>query len=318
MNKHFRSGFARSMMVCAVAGLVSVGAQGQQAAGKPAAPADNRAAAAQKQTQQVRRLLASNIVGMSVRGAQGNNIGQVEDLAIDMKTGQVRYAVLAFDPGFLSGERMVPIPMKELRMGNDRNSLVYQKNKEQLERIAMNKSEWNDELVRNKERLAKIDLAWGMPPFNGTTLVRASNLMDKEVQNKAGENIGEIEDLVISMDQGKVHYAMLEFERGWLTPERTVAVPTSLFGNPAGSGDELVIDVTKDRAKEMKGLTREQRRNPEAPELVAIVERHFVFLDPTKGAGDAQGASMGGKNDPRASGAPGASGSSGTPASQKQ
>lgn len=64
------------------------------------------------------------------------------------------------------------------------------------------------------------------------------------------------------MDQQKVHYALLEFERRWLKPEKTVAAPLAAFSNPAGSGDELVMDVNPAKIKDMKGLTRAQMRDP--------------------------------------------------------
>lgn len=299
---------ARSLVVSAIALGTAAAAQTGQDAGKARASTNGTPAAGQSQPAQVRQQLASDVIGMSVRGAQGNNIGQVEDLAIDMQSGQVRYAVLEFDRGFLAGERMVPIPVKELQMGADGNSLAYQKgSKEQLEKMAMNKSEWNSDLMRDQARLAKLDNGWGLPPFSGSSLVRASDLMDKEVQNKAGEQIGEIEDLVINMGQQKVHYAMLEFERSWLTPERTVAVPLSAFSNLARSGDDLVMDVSKDRAGTMKGLTREQMRNPDAPEVVALIERHFIFLEPASAAKGTKSTAADAKSESRSMGGSGAS-----------
>jgi sporulation protein YlmC with PRC-barrel domain len=302
------SWMARSLVVSAIALGTAATAQTGQDAGQVRTDTNGTRAAGQSQPAQNRQQLASDLIGMSVRGSQGNNIGQVEDLAIDMQSGQVRYAVLEFDRGFLAGERMVPIPLKELRMGADGNSLAYHKgSKQQLEKMAMNKSQWNSDLMRDKARLAKLDSGWGLPPFSGSSLVRANDLMDKEVQNKAGEHIGEIEDLVINMDQQKVNYAMLEFERSWLTPERTVAVLLSAFSNPSRSGDDLVMDVSKDRAREMKGLTREQMRNPDAPEVVALIERHFIFLEPASAARGTRATAADTKPETRSMGGAGAS-----------
>lgn len=312
--------FTRSILASAVAVGAVIGAHAAQ----PSAGAANKSGTATSQPAkqqsaqaQKREMLASRLIGMRVQGAQGNNIGEVEDLAVDLKSGQVRYAVLAFDPGFLSAERLVPVPVKELRVAQGGDRLVYQKaSKDQLEKRAMDRSDWTDDFVRSAERIARLDESWGMPKSSGT-LFRASNLMDKEVQNRAGENIGEIEELVIDMDRQRVHYAMLEFERGWLKPEKTVAVPLSAFSRPAAGSDELVMDVTQAKLKDVKGLTREQRRNPSSPEAVAVIERHIVLLEP--GASTTAGSGGSGTTpDTRASGAGGAPGGSGGGAGSSQ
>jgi sporulation protein YlmC with PRC-barrel domain len=294
----------RSLLVCGVALGTAFGVHAQQnTAGNTPDTASAKSSKQQAGQGQMRSMLASRLIGMTVQGAQGNKLGEVEDLAVDVKSGQVRYAVLAFDPGFLSAERLVPVPVKELRAAPEGDRLVYQKaSKEQLEKRAVKRSDWNDAFVGNAQRIAALDESWGLPKSSGGTLMRANNLLDKEVQNKSGENIGEIEDLVIDMGRQQVHYAMLEFERSWLKPEKTVAVPLSAFSRPASGGDELVMDVNQAKVKDMKGLTAEQRRNPDDPEVIAVIERHIVFLEPaasTAGAGGGSGATP----DTRASGA---------------
>lgn len=315
---------ARRISTCALVPLMAAGGLIASHAAQPdamnkqapaaAASASNANASSSPQAQPtaIRQQRASRIIGMNVRGPKGENLGEIEDLAIDMKTGQVHFAVLEFDPGFLSGERLIPIPVKELKMAQNNSALVYQKaDKAQLEKRSMNKSDWNDGFVRSEDRMGKLAEAWGLPRPSGGTLVRADFLMDKEVRNRAGEDIGEIEDLVINMDHQKVHYAMLEFERSWLKPEKTVAVPLTAFSMPANNMNELVMDVNRDRVKDMQGLTREQIRDPDDPRVVAVIERHIVFLDP------ASNQAAGSKSDTRASGA-GASGASGTGAADSK
>lgn len=317
MYKRQASLLARSVIVSTIALGTAFGVQASQSASDKSNSSTKSAQAndkGKKESAQRSHVPATDMIGMNVRGQQESDIGQVEDLAIDMKSGQVRYALVEFDPGFLSGERLVPVPLKELKMGLYGRALVFQNaSKDKLEKMAMKKTDWNDGLVLDKDRLAKLDAAWGLPRAEGASVVRANNLLDKEVQNKAGENIGEIEELVINMDQQKVTYAMLEFERSWLTPERTVAVPLTAFSNPAGSGDELVMDVSKQKAKDMKGLTRAQMRSLDQPEVIAIVQRHIVFLEPT--ADSAGRTASGTKPDTRSAGAAGEGAAS--PSSQK-
>ncbi|MBU2408441.1 MAG: PRC-barrel domain-containing protein, partial [Gammaproteobacteria bacterium] len=64
--------------------------------------------------QAYRALTASNIIGKSVRGENGKNVGQVEDLVVNLNDGKVRYAILSFDPGIFESEDLYAIPIKEL------------------------------------------------------------------------------------------------------------------------------------------------------------------------------------------------------------
>lgn len=304
--------FSASALTLAIFAGLSAGAIASQpgssaSARTQGAPSQQGPAATDSGKAQVsaRQRLASRIVGMNVRGAQGTNIGQLEDLAIDLKTGEVRYAMLEFDRGFLSGGRVVPVPLSHLRLGPDENSLVYQSaNRQKLEASAMSQSQWND-LVRNADRLTQVDRGWGLQPLRGAQMIRANDLLDKEVQDRSGEHIGEIEDLVIDMERQKVRYAMLEFERSWIRPEKTVAVPLTSFMKPVG-GDEITLDIAKDKVAGMTGLTREQMRRPADPEVIAVVERQLVFLQPASrsATSDTQGTRASGagpanKEEPR-------------------
>lgn len=58
---------------------------------------------------------ASDVIGRKVKNAQGEDLGKVEDLAIDASDGRVNYAVLSFG-GFLGmGDKLFAIPFKALR-----------------------------------------------------------------------------------------------------------------------------------------------------------------------------------------------------------
>lgn len=61
-------------------------------------------------------MAAGKIVGMAVENAQGEHLGKVEDLMIDLATGQVAYAVLSFG-GFLGlGHKLFAIPLQAFQV----------------------------------------------------------------------------------------------------------------------------------------------------------------------------------------------------------
>jgi hypothetical protein len=58
---------------------------------------------------------ASDIVGSKVHNFQEEALGHIEDLAVDMQTGIIRYAVLSFG-GFLGiGDKLFAVPWISMR-----------------------------------------------------------------------------------------------------------------------------------------------------------------------------------------------------------
>lgn len=313
MNIRARSIWRNSILVSAIAAGLSLGvahAQRNDRSSAPAAQSGQPAQAASaddKKAQQSRQVLASRLIGMGVRDGQGMDLGEIQDLAIDAKSGQVRYALVEFDSGYLAGDRTVPVPLKEFRLSSNGNSLVQANaKKDQLQKLAVKASDWNGTFLGNEERLAQLDQAWGLPRQAGASLMRGNTVMDKEVQDRSGADIGEIEDLLIDMDRQKVNYAMLEFERSWLKPEKTVAVPFNAFSRTGG--EKFVMDVNREKLRDLQGLTPEQRRNPDDPQVAAIVERHIVFFGTDRTAGAK--ADGGAQPNTRSSGAGPAAGAS--------
>ncbi|MEJ7687291.1 MAG: PRC-barrel domain-containing protein [Variovorax sp.] len=85
---------------------------------------------------------ASTLIGKSVRGNDGKNVGQIRDLMVNMNTGDVHYAMLEFDAGIFKPEQLFEVPIKELRMAADGDDLSYNMSKERLERVSVNRGDW--------------------------------------------------------------------------------------------------------------------------------------------------------------------------------
>ena len=62
---------------------------------------------------------ARHIEGMVVKNPEGQDLGKVEDIVVDMATGRVRYAAIAFG-GFLGvGDKLFAVPFHSLRVEHD-------------------------------------------------------------------------------------------------------------------------------------------------------------------------------------------------------
>lgn len=76
---------------------------------------------------------SERVEGTSVYNGAGDKLGSIDDLMIDKRSGQVRYAVLEFG-GFLGmGTDRYPVPWNMLKYDLDKEGYVVSLDKAQLE-----------------------------------------------------------------------------------------------------------------------------------------------------------------------------------------
>jgi len=175
---------------------------------------------------------ASQLIGMEVNNPQGDTIGEIKDLVIDTQSGKLEYAALAHG-GFLGlGEDLYAYPVSRFLPGQEREELVLDVTKEQLEqsagfdddnwpKVREDRSFWADvdeRLGREGERSA----ATGGSAQAGQQerqFVRASELMDKDVKGpNDNSKLGSVEDLVVNLQQGEIRFAVIDVGEDRLVP----------------------------------------------------------------------------------------------------
>jgi sporulation protein YlmC with PRC-barrel domain len=77
--------------------------------------------------------LASNLLKMKVQNAQDENVGQVQNMMVDLQKGRVLYVILNAAPIVGRGENLFALPANAFTMGKDRNTLVTPVDKAKLE-----------------------------------------------------------------------------------------------------------------------------------------------------------------------------------------
>lgn len=76
---------------------------------------------------------SDKVEGTAVYNAAGDKLGSIDDIMIDKRSGQVRYAVLEFG-GFLGmGTDRYPLPWNMLKYDTDKGGYVVPLDKAQLE-----------------------------------------------------------------------------------------------------------------------------------------------------------------------------------------
>lgn len=231
------------------------------------------------QKQAYRGLRATQLIGKEVKSSQGKNLGQLEDLIVDMDTGRVRYSILRFDPGILSGEKLIAVPVSELRLSNDRDELVYDMTRARLEKAGVDKKNWPGAL-RDREYLSGLDRVYGIvQPSTNRRAFSAADLLGKDVNNRQGKDIGQIRDLVINMSAQSVHFAVLAFDPSWTAPEKLYAFPLRAFTFTDGT-DELTLEVDKTTLQAMRSFDPKLWTSLRDSVFIADMDRHLVTVKP--------------------------------------
>lgn len=105
----------------------------------------DRAAGATGAAKVGRLLRGSQLVDADIRDPQNRNVGEVEDLVVDVRTGTVRYVVVDFEQAWTPDDTLVAVPMKTLRPSGDKGERVFAGDRAQLERApAFSKGKWPD------------------------------------------------------------------------------------------------------------------------------------------------------------------------------
>lgn len=211
--------------------------------------------------------------------SEGENLGKIEDLMIDLQDGRLAYAIISFGGGFMDiGDKLFVIPWQALLKPFEHAFLL------DIPRDVLEKAEGFDKenLPKTREELSRTYTYYGFEPYWQTgTLKRisgegefertaqesstsrenpdflsADKIKGDKVVNSAGEHLGKIEELMIDYQDGRVAYAVLSFG-GFL------GIGNKIFGIPwqalslRQSEDTFLLDIPKDVLKKAEGFDKD-------------------------------------------------------------
>jgi len=103
---------------------------------------------------------------------------------------------------------------------------------------------------------------------------RASAVMGADVRNTANENLGDIEDLVVNAQSGKVQYAVLSFGGVLGLGDKLFAIPINAL-QAKTDDDKFVLDVPKDRLKNAPGFDKKNWPDFADPQFRTSVDDYY-------------------------------------------
>lgn len=210
---------------------------------------------------QARDLRASKLIGTNIKNAQDENVGEIQDLMIDPVSQRVHYAVLSYGGALGVGDKLFAFPVSAFKASRDKDELVLNVEKERLKNApGFDRKNWpdmSDNRYRGEvDRYFKSDSA--VPGKSGARLMRASELIGKDVNDRSGKDAGEIEDMVVNMTNGQIRYVVLDFDKAWSPDDKLVALPLKALTFPRDKKDDLVLNVAREKIDMARGFDEDK------------------------------------------------------------
>jgi sporulation protein YlmC with PRC-barrel domain len=113
-----------------------------------------------------RVLSATRIIGNKVVNTEGQQLGNIKELMVDLDDGQITYAVLSFG-GFLGvGDKLFAIPLEALTINPQDHTVILDVDKEVLKDApGFDKDHWPDNAQYEAGWLLDIYEYYGYSPY---------------------------------------------------------------------------------------------------------------------------------------------------------
>lgn len=228
---------------------------------------------------------SSDLTGKKITNPSGEDLGKLEEIVVDANSGRILYGVLSFGGVLGVGDKLFAIPWSSLSLTSDYKSFVLDIDKDRLKTASgFDKGQWPN--FADEQWATKTYQYYGRSPYwTGVTAQNAtdyrdrwnqrvsvwqkvSDLCGKDVRNAQDEKIGDISNLAIDPESGRILYGILS-HRGKL-----FAIPWSAF-TFTGDAKYAILNVNKDKLSESQGFTNDKWPNLVDPTVAGTTHDYY-------------------------------------------
>ena len=113
-----------------------------------------------------KRLTSTSIIGDKVQNKDGEELGKIEDLMVNVNNNAVEYAVIEFGSFLGVGGKLFAIPFSELLLDENRQVFILDRDKKYLKEIpGFDKGHWPDtnEHSLDTDYYSQVNRYWEVP-----------------------------------------------------------------------------------------------------------------------------------------------------------
>jgi sporulation protein YlmC with PRC-barrel domain len=272
------------------------------------AAANQNAAVDQTHVSVARDFRTADIIGLYVKNNKHEDLGKIDDLVIDMKTGDVRYAAVAYGGVAGIGSKLFAVPWQKLTfMFGEPNKassrhFMLDASKEQFENSpGFDSSHWPnvadpnwaasvdkhynfDRAAHNNANAAANTNSNTANANSGNkqqtvayeTVFRASKIKGMEVRNDKNEHLGDIDDMVIDVSKGHVKYLALSYGSWFTGGNKLFAVPLSSFTLTHDNNKTFfTVHVSQDSLKNAPGFDKNNWPDTADPNWAKGIDTYY-------------------------------------------
>lgn len=254
---------------------------------------------------------ASKITGMTVKNNDNKELGHVEDIVMDVKSGKVHYLAVSYGGLLGVGDKLFAVPVDVfqvnraedegqffLTLGVDEETLKSAPGFNQDKWPSFADNSWNQKVnqhyqkyrrtnrttdddgiqiragdtsvsvdidrdrdrIRSRER----DTERTATASAGNTIHRASEIIGMQVNGESNKELGEVNDVVVDMKNGKVKYLALSYGGVLGVGDKLFAVPFNAFDCRQGEDEDeyfLVVNIAEETLKNAPGFDEDNWPN---------------------------------------------------------
>jgi sporulation protein YlmC with PRC-barrel domain len=205
-------------------------------------------------------LRISQAIGMEVRGRDGQKLGTLRDLVVDLNENRVHYGVLEPE----GSDRLFALPARAFQTADGRQHLALNALRQDFESSLGFPASDRWPGMADAEYWNRIHRQFGMEmalePSRQQALRRASELIRTDVTDRTGAYVGEIRDVVVNLNDGTVHYTVVGFSDQRMA-DGLVALPLAVL-EPAYGRDALLLNLSREQIAQAPSFSEERWPDP--------------------------------------------------------
>jgi sporulation protein YlmC with PRC-barrel domain len=196
---------------------------------------------------------ATDVMGNEVANLNGEKIGKVEEMAVDLETGRIVHVILSSGGVLGIGEKRFAVPPRAFTSDSSEKALQLTVREENLKAAPQFEiKKWDEHL--EPARVLQVYRYYGQEPdfsYDGTArtrlghVLKASEVIGYPVRNQRDEKLGKVNNLMLDLGAARIVYVIVA-SGGFLGlgDELSAVPPTAIRDDP--SRHALLLNVSKE------------------------------------------------------------------------